>query len=233
MKGKILEKDKAIQLRKCGFSYREILREIPVAKSSLSLWLHSVGLSKNQKQRLTEKKLASMKRGAEARRKKRLEETEKIYQTAHREIQIISQRELWLMGTMLYWGEGQKQKSWNTGVGVNLSNSDPRMIKFFLAWLKNTCKIPIGNIGFEIYIHQNSSNKIKAVQQYWSKVLKLPLVLFQTVYLKKNKLVTKRHNIGRTYYGLLRVKVRQSTNLNRKIEGWIRGIDGQLNEIAG
>lgn len=52
---KIEEKKKAIELRKQGLSYREILEQIPVAKSSLSLWLRSVGLSKKQKQRLTEK----------------------------------------------------------------------------------------------------------------------------------------------------------------------------------
>lgn len=53
-------KEKAINLRKRGFSYSEILEQIPVAKSTLSSWLHSIGLSKKQKQRLTEKKLASM-----------------------------------------------------------------------------------------------------------------------------------------------------------------------------
>lgn len=233
MISKLEEKSKAIELRKEGLSYSEILRKIPVAKSSLSLWLHSVGLSKSQKQRLTEKKLASMKRGSEARRKRRIEETEKIYQVADREIETISQRELWLMGTMLYWGEGQKQKSWNTGVGVKFSNSDPRMIKLFIVWLKNICKIPIEDIGFEIYIHKNSSNRVEDAQRYWSKILELPLGLFQTIYFKKGKLATKRHNIGRAYYGLLRVIVKQSTNLNRRIEGWIRGIDSRLNKIAG
>jgi len=46
---KFKEKEKAIKLRKRGFSYSEILREIPVAKSTLSLWLRSVGLAKKQR----------------------------------------------------------------------------------------------------------------------------------------------------------------------------------------
>jgi len=46
---------KAIELRKKGLSYSEILKCVPVAKSTLSLWLRSVGLSKKQRQRLTDK----------------------------------------------------------------------------------------------------------------------------------------------------------------------------------
>jgi orotate phosphoribosyltransferase-like protein len=59
-------REKAILLRKQGFSYREIMNQIPVAKSTTSEWLQEVG--------------------------------------------TISARELWLIGTMLYWAEGSKQK---------------------------------------------------------------------------------------------------------------------------
>ena len=45
---KVRSKEKAIKLRRRGYSYREIMREIPVAKSTLSEWLRSVGLSKHQ-----------------------------------------------------------------------------------------------------------------------------------------------------------------------------------------
>ncbi len=58
------QKEKAIALRRKGLSYSEILKEIPVAKSTLSLWLRSVGLAKKQKQRLTEKKRLGQLRGA-------------------------------------------------------------------------------------------------------------------------------------------------------------------------
>jgi len=63
MQEKVLEKQKVIELRKNGLSYREILEQVPVAKSSLSLWLKSVKLASSQKQRLTEKKCASAYRG--------------------------------------------------------------------------------------------------------------------------------------------------------------------------
>jgi hypothetical protein len=48
-----LYKERAIMLRKKGLSYREILVEIPVAKSTLTEWFKTVGLTVAQKQRLT------------------------------------------------------------------------------------------------------------------------------------------------------------------------------------
>lgn len=128
MLAKIEEKNKAIELRKQGLSYREILEKIPVAKSSLCLWLKSVKLAKSQKQRLTAKKLAGMKRGWEARHRNRVLLTEKVKNEAKGEISRLSERDLWLIGTALYWGEGDKEKNYRPGAGIRFSNSDHNMI---------------------------------------------------------------------------------------------------------
>ncbi len=218
------KKEKAIKLRKKGYSYSEILEKVPVAKSTLSLWLRSVGLSKRQKQRLTEKKLAAMKRGWEACRRKRLDITAMIRNKAESDIGKISKRELWLMGIMLYWAEGTKQKENNVSQGVQFCNSDPETTKMFIEWLLDVCKISKENIHFRIYLHENNKKRLNYVQKYWSKVTQFPIKDFQKITWKKNKIKTNRKNIGENYYGLLSVKVRRSTNLNRKIQGWIKGI---------
>ena len=82
-------KKKSIFLRKKGWSYSEILRRVPVAKSTLSLWLRSVGLSKKQRQRFTEKKLLAAIRGGETRKKNRLEQTREIINNSILEINSI------------------------------------------------------------------------------------------------------------------------------------------------
>jgi transposase len=61
---KFKEKETAIELRKQGYSYSEILKRVPVAKSTLSLWLRSVGLAERQKQRLSEKKESGTIKGS-------------------------------------------------------------------------------------------------------------------------------------------------------------------------
>ena len=68
-------KNKAIKLRTKGKTYSEILKEIPVAKSTLSLWLRKVGLSKSQKQRITKKRVKAGLKGAQKRREQRIELT--------------------------------------------------------------------------------------------------------------------------------------------------------------
>lgn len=224
MIAKSKEKELAIKFRRKGLSYNEILEKVPVAKSSLSLWLQSVGLSKKQKQRLTNKKIASALRGAISRKNQRLNIVKMISGAAKDEIGKINKRELWLIGTTLYWAEGSKQKEHNVSQVVKFSNSDPRAIRFFLKWLKVICKISRKDIHFRIALHENSANKLTEVKIYWGKVTGFPLDCFSKVDWKKNKINTKRRNVGNKYFGLLNVYVSKSTNFNRKIDGWIEGI---------
>jgi len=171
---KIQEKAKAIKLRKQGFSYSEILKQIPAAKSTLSLWLRSVGLAKKQKQRLTEKRLAAALRGAKAKKDYRLAVTKEIKDKARSEIGKLSERELWLIGTALYWAEGAKQKEHNVSQKVKFSNSDPEAIQIFLKWLLDICKISKENIHFRICLHENNKERLNDVRKYWSKVTQFP-----------------------------------------------------------
>lgn len=127
-------RDKAIQLRKQGFSYSEILKEIPVAKSTLSLWLRSVGLSKRQKQRLTQKKLVAAHRGGQRKREQLVLRIQEIKKLARFETKELSKEMLWVMGVMLYWAEGSKDKYYKPGQPVSFSNSDPLMVKVFLSF---------------------------------------------------------------------------------------------------
>ena len=95
-------KQKAINFRRQGKTYSEILKEIPVAKSTLSLWLRDVGLSIAQKQNITEKRQQAQKRGADAQRNKRIKKQTSIVETAQAEIGKMSLRELWLVGIALH-----------------------------------------------------------------------------------------------------------------------------------
>lgn len=218
------EKQKAIKLRKQGYSYSEILKQVSVAKSTLSLWLRSVGLSKKQKQRLTKKKLESALRGAKKKREQRIALINKIYQEAEKDIKKITNKELWLMGIMLYWAEGSKEKEYHPGSGIKFTNSDYLMIKLFLRWLVEILEIDRERIVFEIYIHANYKYKLNKVINFWSKQLLFPKRYFSKIYFKKDKINTRRKNTGKSYYGIITVRIKESSGLHRKIDGWIRGV---------
>ena len=225
MQAKLEEKKKALELRKQGFSYSEILRVVPVAKSSLSLWLRKTHLKKSQKYRLKNKLIAAGRLGARAKRKQRIEKTEKIRKDAISEIKQVGDKELFYMGVMLYWAEGAKSKQNNVSQGVDFSNSDPNMCKLFLKWLRSSLKIQSDRTSLCVYIHESQKNRAYVILDYWSKITGFPKEKFRktcftkTVYPRKNK----RKDNGE-YYGQLRIKVRKSTDLNRKIAGWVEGI---------
>ncbi len=223
---KTKEKQKAIALRKRGLSYNEILRKVPVAKSTLSLWLRDIGLAKQQKQRLTEKRRKAQTKAQQACRSKRIKITEEIKFLARKEVNGITKKDLWLIGIILYWAEGSKQKETNVSERVTLGNSDPNIIKIFLRWLNEVCKIDKKDIVVRLAIHE-TSNKQKA-KKYWSKITNIPASRFHKTLIKKHNIKTNR-KFNDNYEGLLFVTVKKSTNLNRKIAGWIEGITENLN----
>lgn len=216
-------KNKAIQLRVNGNSYSEILKHIPVAKSTLSLWLRSVDLSKKQRQTLTLKKLQAAWRGGEARKRDRIERSKKIIEQARMEVKKITDRDLWLAGVMLYWAEGSKEKEYSPGTGIIFGNSDIYMVKLYLKWLKDCLLISEDRLVFEIYVHETHKDNIENVCHFWSENTGFPIALFK-VRFKKNKISGNRRNKGLKYNGLLRITVRKSSELNRMIVGWIEGV---------
>lgn len=213
-------KQKAIRLRKRGLTYSEILKKVPVAKSTLSLWLRSVNLATRQKQRLTNKRRQAQLKGAKARKDQRIAIEKSLLKEGQQEIGSLAQRELFILGSALYWAEGSKQTKNNKSQGVIFSNSDPEMIRVFLAWLRKICNIPEKDIIFELYIHE-SKNKAVAIN-YWATKLKISSKRLTRIYLKRHKPLKRKRN--KEYYGLVRIRVRRSTNLNRKILGWTKGI---------
>lgn len=226
-------KNKAIDLRKRGLVYSEILAQIPVAKSTLSEWLKDVGLAKAQKQRITAKRIAGQQKGARARREQRIELQKKIYAQSALEIGKLTEREKWLIGSVLYWGEGAKEKEWRPGNPAQFMNSDPTMIKFFISWLTSYCATGRNDICFALHIHENCKNRIEEVKKYWSKQTGFPVSNFNEIYYKKHIIKTKRKNIGDLYYGCLKVKVKGSSRLLRRITGWNMAIANSILSSSG
>jgi len=213
----------AIQLRRQGKTYNEILKNIPVAKSTLSIWLRSVGLAKSQKQRLTKKRIEAQRRGADSRYNARVAEVQSLVEKGILDVGVLTERELWLIGITLYWAEGSKQHAHNPSVGVIFSNSDAAMHRCFLRWL-TFIEIPERAITFDLFVHKSREMDIPLFKKWWTRELKLSDGMLNTVYLKRGNIKTNRHNVADLYHGLLRIKVAGSTSLNRKIQGWIEGI---------
>ncbi|MFA6301276.1 MAG: hypothetical protein WC609_02910 [Candidatus Paceibacterota bacterium] len=229
---KTSEKEKAIRLRKEGKTYSDILRLVPVAKSTLAIWLSEAKLSIPEKQKFTEAKRLASLRGGQAKKKQRIEKQNKIFSEAKTKIKPLSEYEFFLLGVALYWAEGTKEKEYRPGSGVAFSNMDPMMIILFLKWLEKICKIPKYMIGFEIMVHESHKERVEEVRRFWSKITGFSINNFSKVYFKRSKIKkTNRKNIGKKYYGVLKIHVRKSSELVRKIASWSETIFEEVLKI--
>ncbi len=100
------------------------------------------------------------------------------------------------------------------------------MILIFLKWLV-LLEIPEADIGFELYVHKNRASEAEIFKDWWLKTLGLSTQTLIQIYFKAGNPVTRRSNVADLYHGLLRIKVKCSTSLNRQVNGWIEGIANQ------
>ncbi|MDR7554043.1 MAG: hypothetical protein QN157_00395 [Armatimonadota bacterium] len=220
---KPVEKQKAIDLRRAGCSYREILQQVPVAKATLSAWLRSVGLSRTQAQRLTAKRLAAGRRGAEKLRQARVARVATMLRDAEAEAccMLTAGEWFWVLGTALYWAEGFKPKPWRPGRKVGFSNMDPDMIRIVRAWLQRYCGVQEDDLVYLLQIHPTAD--LPRALAFWAAQLGVPQGQIR-VSLKRPNPSPRRRNTGTGYYGTMQMRVRRSTALNHRIAGWTRGL---------
>lgn len=224
MLSKVKEKKIAIELRNHGYSYSEILKEVKVSRSTLSEWLRHVKITNSQIERLRSKNAVARKMGSIALKQNRIDKSKKIIEESKLEIKSIDENKLKLIGATLYWAEGSKQSVYEPSRELIFTNSDPKMIKIYLLWLNKCLFVRPENIKFEIYIHETYKKTPSQLSGYWSEITKFPIGKLRKIYLKKNKVKSFRKNKGDDYHGVLRITVKKSTDLNRKITGWVGGI---------
>jgi hypothetical protein len=218
MKKLVQEKEKAIKLRQKGHTYKEILQEVDVAKSSLSLWLKDLSLTKKEKTALKYRKNANISRGrikaAGVIHTKRLEREKSQYQSAKLLFQSNKDNPLFHTGLALYWAEGGKRTSqWQ------FMNSDADMQNVMLLWLEKFLNIQRSDVKFRLYAHKPYLSE--NLEDWWGKKLNLEPTQFLTTIIKPTGLgLKKRPN----YKGCLRIEVRKSKAILNQMRFWQRMI---------
>lgn len=201
MISKVQEKNKAIELRHRGMSYKDILSVLDVSKSSLSLWLKDLPLTQEEKILLKHRKDSNISRGriksATANRRNRLLREKEQFLLAQKEFDVFKIDTLFLLGVGLYWAEGSKRD--NT---FQFTNSDPEMISFMIRWCTKYLGISTQFIVCHLYLHQPYAHE--HCEEYWAKTSGIPLANFRkTVHKPTNLNFKKRPN----YKGCLRFRL--------------------------
>lgn len=215
------KKNIVTDMRKRGFSYTEIQNRLHVPKSTLSFWLKNLKLTPEQSELLKSKRLDVIKTKALKKISRTSRLIEEIKNKSSQDIGKISKKELWLMGIILYWKNGNKS---DLKKGVHFSSSNPDLVKLFLKWLKEVGCVEDGEIKFTIFLNKKKETKTEDSANsrsvsHWSKVTGFPINCFNKIYFKKG---------GISNLGFLRIKVTQSSMLARQINGWIEGLKQRL-----
>lgn len=186
---RIKDKEKAITLRLKGLSYSQIKKEMGLSKSTLSGWLKDYPLSENQIKELRDFNPQRIEKCRNTKAQKVKDRHESVYSKVSEDIGVLSEREIFISGLFLYWGEGSKSEKTTTG----LSNTDPAMLKFFIKWLTlvNVTKKAL-HVTLQLYTDMDIEKEI----DFWSKELKLPRKLFKRPYIKASTLAGLTYKRG-------------------------------------
>jgi hypothetical protein len=206
-------REKARALRTQGLSYNEIVAELGVSKSSVSLWVRDIPCPQRFRYVHNERRVEGLRRYHDARAVERAAETE----AAAAEIGDLTDRELLIAGAIAYWCEGTKNKPYRVANRVVFMNSDPGLIRFFVRFLE-AAGVDRDDLILRVCIHENAD--AVAAQRFWVEVTGVSPSQFRSPTLKRHNPKTVRANVGEAYHGCLKVDVRRSSTLYRKIEGW-------------
>lgn len=216
--------DKKIQAqnlrRTQGLAIKRIASLLNVSKSTVSKWCIDIELTDKQKNKLLENQKRGWMQGSLANKKKKEARIEFNKNYAKKMLGNLSKRDLLIAGIALYWAEGSKTTQFT------FVNTDSAMIAFFHRWLQSM-KVADEDLIPRVFINEMHRKRIKDVINHWATLLEVPKEQFRKTIFIKTKQKKIYANYDR-YYGLLSIRVRNSSELKYKMLGFV----GILNDFV-
>jgi len=219
---KSIERIKSRNLRKNGFSIKEIAKKTNVSKSTVSRWCNDIELTKEQIQKLDKNQTLGAYRGrligARIQLEKRLKIISDFKKLGKKEIGNLSYRDFLIAGLSLYLGEGDKKRN-----QIQFTNSDPKIIKFMIKWFKLIMGVSQDRFTLNVLINELHKNRAKNILSFWSDVTGVSDNQFnKTVFIKSKS--KKIYENSDRYFGTLAIRVKKSSQIQYKILGLMDGL---------
>lgn len=215
---------RALALRQQGKSYTQIKEVLKVSKSTLSIWLREYPLSDQRIRELRDWSEQRIEKYRETRKKQKERRLEKICKEQKNDISDLNKRELYLAGLFLYWGEGTK----STSGMLNVSNTDPSVIKFFKYWFMKTLGIPKNKLKVQLHLYNDMD--INKEIKFWSNTLNIPCVQFTKPSIKNTQLknISYKRGFG---HGTCNLRV-SNTRLTEQVLMALKVLANKYNEMG-
>lgn len=214
----------AEELREQGYSYKLIEEKLGISRSTMSYWFKDKAFTPNS-QVLSRIKNGPAKVGIR-RHNTRVKEIKLQKEIGAKEIGVLSDRDLWLLGLGIYIGEGAKSSEI-----IRISNANPAVIKLSIKWLQSACGLSKDNLTIRLHLYPDNDEKV--CTKYWQQITNLPLENFRraTIDQRQDK---QKAKIRKLPYGTAHVTVisngdpKKGRRLFRRIDGWM---SGALNQV--
>lgn len=205
-RGKVEEQEAAREMRARGRTLDEIATELGVSKSSVSIWVREVPFTPSKRRygpRVRPNVLMMRKQ----------EEIDRLLAEGKARIGQLSEKEFLVAGAALYAGEGAK----HDGL-VKFTNSDPRMIHFFVTWLRAFFDIDEARLHTQVYLHDDLD--LAAATDVWVAITGVPV---HRMYKPQRPAPKSGFRLNRHEFGCLAV-VYTSAKTHREVMGLVEGL---------
>jgi hypothetical protein len=218
-------RERARGLRRSGRSVPEISRELGIARSTA--WVVTKDIAWAPGPDSAARRAEAGRRYWRTRNAQRDQERVKAHAAAAAEVGGLSDRELLLLGTVLNWAEGSKSKRWSRREQLELINSDPDVIRLFLAWLK-LLGVTADRLHYRVHIHESAD--VDGAERFWAGAVGISRDSLAPATLKRHNPKTARKNTGDAYGGCLAIRVRRSAAQYWRMHGLWLAIFAALRE---
>lgn len=228
------DREQALKMRFSGKSYQDIQRALGVPKSTLSGWFSNLILSQDIRDRINSRgrkqAIAALLVQNKRQTVNAIRRSLEIRKTAKEKINNLSKNDIFLLGLALYWAEGYKRVIVRNGKErtshpISLTNADPKLVKVFVRFLRESLNVPLERIkaNIRIYQHQNE----KHLQSFWHSVTGIPLTNFRKTYYGLSRSSQGKRPYNRLPYGVIQIVV-ADTKLFHAIMGSLEGIQKRV-----
>lgn len=203
-------------LRRCGLSYGEIRKLIPVPKGTLSHWCRDIELTSDQVAGIRARTTSPRGVPRDTQRKRRVEVAQ-IRRNALAEAPVLVKQSLWVAGTALYWGEGSK-----TTRRLQLANADPAVLRLFVRWVRSYLD---SDGDFVMSLNLHADNNDRAAKRWWTHQLRLSPDFTKT-FIKPDGTGHRKNTLP---HGVCRVTLRRSADAFVTVMAWVEWLSEDEN----
>jgi DNA-binding MarR family transcriptional regulator len=204
--------------RREGCSIKEIARRLGVSQSSASLWVRDIELTPKQLDELMTAAYKRQQQGRQTatanRRRERL-----AYQEHGRELARRGDA-MHAAGCMLCWAEGDKARN-----QARLSNADPDLLRFFVAFLRRYFDVQDDNIRVTCHLFADHVERQREIEHFWLETLRLTEGSLCKSFVNVYSAASKKKRVNMLPHGTCRVSVSRTSVL--------QSIYGAIQEYAG